>query len=347
MKQLTTNPPALGPAMIDIAGTELTDLDRERLCHPLVGGMILFSRNYVSREQLTKLCHEIHALRTPRLLIAVDHEGGRVQRFREGFTRLPAMRRLGELYARDPSAGLDAARATGEVLALELLACGVDFSFTPVLDLDYGQSTVIGDRSFGRDPGVVSALANALIDGLHVAGMKSCGKHFPGHGHVVADSHVAIPVDERTLDQLQDDIAAFRSSKVDAIMPAHVIYPAVDHRPAGFSPVWLKTLRQELNFDGVIFSDDLSMEGASVAGGILEKANAAWEAGCDMLLVCNAPDAAAQLLEQWQVRPDPQRSARILKLFPPQRPDRTWAALARDASHDKSLKKLQMHSLLG
>jgi beta-N-acetylhexosaminidase len=347
MKQLTTSPHALGPAMIDIAGTELTDLDRERLCHPLVGGIILFSRNYVSREQLTQLCDGIHALREPRLLIAVDHEGGRVQRFRDGFTRLPAMRRLGELYAHDPAAGLEVARATGEVLAAELLACGVDFSFTPVLDLDYGQSTVIGDRSFGRDPSSVAALANALIDGLHKAGMKSCGKHFPGHGHVAADSHFAIPVDERTLDQLQEDISAFRLSKVDAIMPAHVIYPAVDHRPAGFSPVWLKTLREEMGFDGVIFSDDLSMEGASVAGGILEKADAAWGAGCDMLLVCNAPDAAAQLLAQWQASSDPQRSARILKLSPPGSVVRTWASLTHEASYGHNLKKLAAYSLLG
>ncbi|MBX9849826.1 MAG: beta-N-acetylhexosaminidase [Rhodocyclaceae bacterium] len=302
--------------MIDIAGTALTELDRERLSHPLVGGIILFTRNYKSREQLTALCTEIHALRTPRLLIAVDHEGGRVQRFREGFTRLPAMRRLGELYVAHAESALETARAVGYVLASELRECGVDFSFTPVLDLDYGQSSVIGDRSFGRDPLVVAELANALIEGLHAAGMKSCGKHFPGHGHVAADSHVAIPVDERSWAELQEDMEAFRRGKVDAVMPAHVIYPEVDHRPAGFSPVWLKILREQLGFGGVIFSDDLSMEGASVAGGIIERATAAWTAGCDMLLVCNAPDAAGQLLATWDIQADPERTARITGLLP-------------------------------
>ena len=351
MNRLSTDPQAypqaLGPVMIDIAGTELSDLDRERLCHPLVGGIILFTRNYVSREQLTALCSEIHALREPRLLIAVDHEGGRVQRFREGFTRLPAMRRLGELYAQDAAAGLAGARATGELLASELLACGVDFSFTPVLDLDYGQSSVIGDRSFGRDPAVVAVLANALVEGLHAAGMKSCGKHFPGHGHVAADSHVAIPVDERPLTQLQEDIAAFRLGRVDAVMPAHVIYPAVDHRPAGFSPVWQKMLREELGFDGVVFSDDLSMEGASVAGGILERVQAAWEAGCDMLLVCNAPEAAGQVLAQWQMTPDPRRSARIVDLLPTAGPRLDWGALQMDASYRRNLEKMVACTLIG
>lgn len=346
MNTLPTGPGALGPVMIDIAGSELTELDRERLCHPLVGGIILFTRNYVSREQLTALCGEIHALRTPRLLIAVDHEGGRVQRFRAGFTRLPAMRKLGELHALDAVAGLAAARAAGEVLAAELLACGVDFSFTPVLDLDYGQSTVIGDRSFGRDPLVVAALANALIEGLHAAGMKSCGKHFPGHGHVAADSHVAIPVDERSLAQLQEDIRPFRLSAVDAVMPAHVIYPAVDARPAGFSPVWQKMLREELGFEGVVFSDDLSMEGASVVGGILERATAAWSAGCDMLLVCNAPAAAAQLLAEWQVLPDAQRSARILSLQPQVSAVADWPALTALTSYRLNLEKLEAYSLL-
>ena len=343
---LDTTPHALGPVMIDIAGTELTELDRERLTHPLVGGVILFTRNYVSREQLTALCREIHALREPRLLIAVDHEGGRVQRFRAGFTRLPAMRKLGELYAVDPAAGLAAARSTGEVLAAELLACGVDFSFTPVLDLDYGNSSVIGDRAFGRDPAVVAALANALVAGLHAAGMKSCGKHFPGHGHVAADSHVAIPVDERSLDQLQEDIAAFRLGRVDAVMPAHVIYPAVDARPAGFSPVWHKMLRDDLAFDGVVFSDDLSMEGASVVGGILERARAAWEAGCDMLLVCNAPDAAGQLLAEWPLQPDPQRSARVMQLLPPASAGTDWTTLFAHTAYRHNLEKLVAYSLI-
>ena len=304
----------LGPLMIDIAGTELSDLDRTRLCHPLVGGMILFSRNYLSPAQLTHLCSEIHALRSPPLPIAVDHEGGRVQRFREDFTRLPSMRRLGELWDQSPDAARSAARGVGYVLAAELRVCGVDFSFTPVLDLDYGYSAVIGDRAFHRDPQIVTELADALNDGLRQAGMLACGKHFPGHGHVVADSHVAIPVDERSLAELADDLLPYRHLKLDAVMPAHVIYSSIDARPAGFSAYWLKMLREELDFDGVIFSDDLSMEGASVAGDIVARAEAALEAGCDMLLVCNAPQAVDELLDRWQPAPDAQRSRRLERL---------------------------------
>ena len=264
--------------MIDIVGSELSSLDRERLNHPLVGGVILFTRNFSSPNQLKRLCAELHALRTPRLLLAVDHEGGRVQRFRSGFTRLPAMRRCGELWEKDRAAALAAARAIGFVLAAELRAQGIDLSFTPVLDLDYGSSEVIGDRAFHRDPLIVAELADALIEGLRQAGMAACGKHFPGHGYVTADSHVAIPVDQRSRAGLADDMQPYRSLRLDAVMPAHVIYPQIDGRPAGFSPVWLKILREEFNFDGVIFSDDLSMQGASVAGGIVERAQAAWVA---------------------------------------------------------------------
>ncbi|OIQ96433.1 beta-hexosaminidase [mine drainage metagenome] len=315
---MTSIPP--GPLMIDIAGTELTDLDRDRLCHQQVGGIILFARNYVSIEQLERLCAEIHALRAPRLLIAVDHEGGRVQRFREGFTRLPPMRRLGELWDERRDEALAAARAVGLVLGLELRRCGVDFSFTPVLDLDYGASSVIGDRAFHRDAIAVAALAGALIDGLHEAGMAACGKHFPGHGHVAADSHVALPVDGRRLEEMAGDLEPYRRLRLDAVMPAHVIYPEVDGRPAGFSPVWLTRLRDEFAFDGVIFSDDLSMEGASVAGDIVARADAAWNAGCDMLLVCNSPEAVGKLLAGWRPGTDPavaaERSARVLRLLP-------------------------------
>ncbi len=306
----------LGPLMIDIDGSELSELDRQRLCHPLVGGMILFSRNYASPEQLSKLCAELHALRSPHLLIAVDHEGGRVQRFREGFTRLPAMRRLGELWDARRDEALAAARGIGYVLAAELRWCGVDLSFTPVLDLDYGASSVIGDRAFHRDPVAVSELAGALIAGLRQAGMAACGKHFPGHGHVAADSHVAIPIDGRSLAALADDLEPYRRVALDAVMPAHVIYPEIDGKPAGFSATWLAKLRAEFSFDGVIFSDDLSMEGASVAGDIVARADAAWDAGCDMLLVCNAPGAVGELLEKWHVTPDPLRSGRVLRLLP-------------------------------
>jgi len=303
-----------GPLMIDIAGTTLSALDRERLRHPLVGGLILFSRNYESPGQLAALCAEAHALRQPPLLVAVDHEGGRVQRFRDGFTRLPPMRLLGNQWDKDPQGAMGSARAIGFLLAAELRAHGVDFSFAPVLDLDWGHSGVIGDRAFHRQPQAVAELAGGLIAGMAEAGMACCGKHFPGHGWAAADSHVAIPVDERSVTELAPDIEPYRRLRLAAVMPAHVIYPQVDSRPAGFSPVWLDKLRREIGFDGVIFSDDLSMEGASVAGGIVERAEAAWRAGCDMLLVCNAPDAVAQLLDQW--RPQPARAQRIARLSP-------------------------------
>lgn len=305
-----------GPLMIDIAGRQLTALDRERLSHPLVGGLILFGRNYESPEQLSRLCAEVHALRSPPLPIAIDHEGGRVQRCREGFTRLPPMRRLGQLWDDSPQEALNAARAIGYVLAAELRQNGVDLSFTPVLDLDWERSAVIGNRSFHSDPDVVVQLAAALIDGLRRAGMAACGKHFPGHGWAEADSHVAIPVDERSLAELSPDVEPYRRLKLDAVMPAHVIYPAVDSRPAGFSPVWIGKLRDELGFNGVIFSDDLSMQGASVVGNIVARAGAAWAAGCDMLLVCNTPDAVGEVLERWQPQFDPVRSARIARLLP-------------------------------
>ncbi|MBI3525831.1 MAG: beta-N-acetylhexosaminidase [Betaproteobacteria bacterium] len=329
----------LGPLMIDIGGVELADLDRKRLAHPLVGGVILFTRNYASVEQLTQLCTEIHGLRTPNLPIAVDHEGGRVQRFRAGFTRLPAMRRLGELWESGPAAALDAARGTGYVLAAELRACGVDLSFTPVLDLDYGGSSVIGDRAFHRDPTIVAELAGALIAGLRQAGMGACGKHFPGHGYVVADSHVATPVDERSLANMADDLLPYRRLKLDGVMPAHVIYPQVDSRPAGFSPLWLKMLRDEFKFDGVIFSDDLSMEGASFAGGMVERATAARLAGCDMLLVCNVAEAVGELLERWQPLPDPQRARRVSRLMPSQ-PAMDWEHLQSDANYLTGLRSM-------
>ncbi len=305
-----------GPLMIDIAGTTLTDLDRERLTHPLVGGLILFSRNYQSPAQLNVLTGEVHSLRNPPLPITIDHEGGRVQRCREGFTRLPPMRALGELWEREPQEAKHAAQAIGYVLAAELRACGIDFSFTPVLDLDWGRSGVIGNRSFHGSPEGVIALAGALIDGLKEAGMGACGKHFPGHGWAEADSHVAIPTDERTLDELAPDIEPYRQLRLDAIMPAHVIYTNIDSKPACFSTYWHSYLRNVVKFDGLVFSDDLSMEGASVAGDIVARASAAWEAGCDVLLVCNAPDAVGDLLVRWQPMPDPVRSARIARLLP-------------------------------
>jgi beta-N-acetylhexosaminidase len=306
----------LGPLMIDVASLELTDAERERLAHPLIGGVILFRHNYRDVPQLTALCAAIHALRSPALPIAIDHEGGRVQRCRQGFTHIPAMRRLGELWDHDRAAARTAAADIGYLLAAELRACGVDYSFTPVLDLDWGPSGVIGDRAFHKDPEAVAELAGALIEGLAAAGMGCCGKHFPGHGWVAADSHMAIPVDERSLAEMEPDLTPYRRLKLDGVMPAHVIYPQVDPRPAGFSPVWLEKLRKEFKFDGVIFSDDLSMEGASFAGDMVHRADAAWQAGCDVLLICNAPDAVAQVLEHWQPAADPVRAARLARLSP-------------------------------
>jgi beta-N-acetylhexosaminidase len=320
---------SLGPLMIDIAGTSLSDLDRQRLGDPRVGGVILFSRNYESPEQLVALTAAIHALREPRLLIAVDHEGGRVQRFRNEFTRIPAMGQLGAWWDTAPRSAVESARATGYLLAAELRAWGVDLSFAPVLDLDWGRSGVIGNRAFHRNPEAVIALAGAVIEGMRAAGMACCGKHFPGHGWAVADSHVAIPVDERSLAELAPDLQPYRHLRLDGVMPAHVIYPQVDARPAGFSPVWLKKLREEFGFDGVIFSDDLSMEGASVAGDIVGRAEAAWSAGCDMLLVCNAPDAVGELLARWSPPADAVRAARVRRLLPT-RSACVWSALEQD-----------------
>jgi beta-N-acetylhexosaminidase len=292
---------ALGPVIVDIAGPALTPEERTRLSHPSVGGVILFTRNYASPAQLAALTQEIHALRQPPLLITVDHEGGRVQRFRDGFTALPAMRELGAVWDRDPVQAKALAQNTGFVLASELRACGVDLSFTPVLDIDHGNSGVIGDRAFHEDPAAITELALGLIHGLRDGGMSSVGKHFPGHGHVSADSHHDIPVDPRSLAEIeQSDLIPFRrliDNGLGAIMPAHVVYPDVDDKPAGFSSIWLgQILRARLGFDGMIFSDDLSMEGARSAGGVIERAQAAFAAGCDMVLVCNDPLAADRLL---------------------------------------------------
>jgi len=320
---------ALGPLMIDFSGLVPTSEELRRLSDPRVGGVILFGRNFSSLIQLRELVTAVRETR-PELIVAVDHEGGRVQRFRSGFTRLPAMRKLGEWYDRDPEAALEAARDIAYVLAVELRACDIDLSFTPVLDLDWGRSGVIGDRALHRDPGVVIALAGALIDGLSAAGMGSCGKHFPGHGWVEADSHVAIPVDERDYASLAPDMEPYRALPLAGVMPAHVIFPRIDSLPAGFSPHWHQILRQEVGFDGVVFSDDLSMEGASIAGDILDRVKAAWTAGCDMLLVCNAPDKVGEVLANWYPEPDAERSARLERLRPTIQAPKGWATLSTD-----------------
>lgn len=292
-----------GAVMADVAGTALTEQEKQRLCHPLVGGVILFKRNFESKDQLAALVKEIKALRQPELVVGVDQEGGRVQRFVDGFTRLPPMRHLGECYDREgAAAALVWAEEIGTTLASELKSCGVDISFTPVLDLDWGRSGVIGDRSFHRSPQVVAELALALQKGLNAAGMKSCGKHFPGHGYAEADSHLALPTDERDFAAIwQEDLLPFRQlieNGMAAVMPAHIVYTQMDTQTAGFSRFWLQeVLRGKLGFQGAIFSDDLTMAGAAAAGSIGERARRALEAGCDILLVCNRPDLVDELLE--------------------------------------------------
>jgi beta-N-acetylhexosaminidase len=346
------------PVILDIAGTELTADDRRRLKHPLTGGLILFARNWVDRHQLTELTAAIKFVR-PDALICVDHEGGRVQRFRtDGFTHLPAMRVLGELWMRDALAATDAATAAGIVLGAELRACGVDLSFTPVLDLDHGGSSVIGDRAFHRDPRVVAMLAKSLMHGLLLAGMANCGKHFPGHGFVKADSHHEIPVDRRPLKaMLADDAKPYEwlSTSLAGVMPAHVVYPKVDDNPAGFSPRWLREiLRLELGFQGAVFSDDLSMAGARRVGGVEvsypEAAALALNAGCDLVLLCNqSVDGGAAVDEllagleraradgRWQ--PDPDSEARRKRLLPHMRP-LAWDELMHDPQYQHALERL-------
>ena len=372
------------PLIIDIAGTSLTDTDRRRLAHPLTGGVILFARNWQDRAQLLELTAAMKAVR-PDLLICVDHEGGRVQRFRsDGFTHLAPMRALGEIWRQDGKKAkkgkkgqkaqsaptrkvrlgegalraTNAATAAGYVLASELRACGVDFSFTPVLDLDWGGSGVIGDRAFDRDPRIATLLAKSLAQGLLQAGMANCGKHFPGHGYVKADSHTEVPIDKRSLKKiLAADAAPYQwlRSTITSVMPAHVIYPKVDTRPAGFSTRWLQDiLRSQLGFDGAIFSDDLSMEGARRIDGQVvsytEAAVAALQAGCDLVLLCNqslgdgtAVDelldglSAQQAQGRWQ--PSPESESRRLALLP-QTPPLPWDELMFQPAYLQALEML-------
>ena len=343
------------PLVLDIAGTRLDAADRRRLEHPLTGGRILVSRNWVDRAQLTALTTEVKAIR-PDLLVCVDHEGGRVQRFRsDGFTHLPAMAVLGEAWMRDAMAATNAATAAGYVLGAELRACGVDLSFTPVLDLDHGRSGVIGDRAFHRDPRVASLLAKSLMHGLLQAGMANCGKHFPGHGHVAADSHLALPVDKRSLKAiLADDAKPYEwlSTSLDSVMPAHVVYPKVDAAPAGFSQRWLRhILRGDLGFTGAIFSDDLSMAGARVAGSTLDGALAALGAGCDLVLLCNQSlvDGGAALDgllaglmaagEEGRWTPDGDSESRRLDLLP-LTPPLPWDELMHEPAYQHALELL-------
>lgn len=310
---------SLGSVMVDIEGTQLQSHEIERLMNPMVAGVILFSRNFESVEQVQALTKAIHDLRHPRLLIGVDHEGGRVQRFRDGFTHIPPMRTLGELYNQDDKTALEAAEKVGWLLAAELLAVGVDFSFAPVVDLDYGGSKVIGDRAFHSDSIVVSKLAYQLMKGMRSAGMASVAKHFPGHGYIEADTHLEIAVDERSMADIQrHDIQPFLSlieNGLDAVMPAHVIYSNVDSRPAGFSDYWLKDiLRKQCHFEGAIISDDMSMKAATSYGSAIDRVRSALEAGCDLVLVCNDPASADEVLAKVQWHADALAHARLIRL---------------------------------
>ena len=322
--------------MVDVLGPVLTDEDRERMRHAAAGAVILFARNYENPEQLAQLTADIERLREPALPVCVDHEGGRVQRFKEGFTRIPPMRALGKLWDRDRDAARDVATSIGYVIASELGAHGVDFSFTPVLDLDYGGSSVIGDRSLHFDPTAVGALGACLVRGLAQGGVAAVAKHFPGHGYAEADSHVAVPRDERAFKEIaRKDIVPYKSvieAGVAAVMPAHVIYSQVDPNPAGYSKHWLQeVLRGKLGFQGIVFSDDLSMEGAAVAGGPPERARAALEAGCDMVLLCNDPQGLDDLLE----------SLKDVSLAQPERLDRMRKQGGRDLRKSVAYRESQ------
>ncbi len=343
------------PVILDIAGQELTADDRRRLQHPLTGGLIFFTRNWKDRRQLTEVTAEVKSIR-PDALITVDHEGGRVQRFRtDGFTHLPAMRAFGELWMKDAMRAIDAATAAGYVLGSELRACGVELSWTPVVDLDHGRSEVVGDRAFHRDPRVVTMLAQSLMLGLLRAGMANCAKHFPAHGYAVADSHVARAVDTRSLKAILAEDAMpydWLSTATTCVMPAHVTFPKVDPMPAGFSAKWLKDiLRGRFGYTGAICCDDLSMEGARIAGNAVEGGIAALNAGCDLVLLCNQSKVdggrpvdelldgllAAQEQGRWQ--PDPQSESRRLDLLPQTAP-LPWDELMHQAAYQHALERL-------
>lgn len=344
---------SLGPVMLDVGGTELTAEDRELLQHPAVGGVILFARNYHDPEQLAALTGSIRAVREPHLLITVDQEGGRVQRFRSGFNRLPPAGVFGKLYQQSPQAAQQAAKLIGWLMASELQSAGVDYSFAPVLDIDRGICSAIGDRAFSADVQGVAELATAWMQGVRQAGMASVGKHFPGHGGVEADSHLALPCDGRSFDELwREELMPFRrliEQGLEAVMPAHVVYPAVDEQPAGFSRRWLQDiLRGQMGFGGVIVSDALDMAAAEAAGGFVERSRAALAAGCDQILLCNNRPAATQVVEALGDYSDPAAQARIARMYSRHFTDRDklqvnplWseaqALLAKLADGDESL----------
>lgn len=308
----------LGPLMVDVEGPELTAEEREMLRHPLVGSCILFTRNYVDSDQLARLVADIHAVRNPPLIVAVDHEGGRVQRFRSGFSRLPPARRIGHEFDLDARAGLELARRMGWLMAAELRAHGVDISFAPCVDLDYGVSEIIGDRAFHARADAVGQLAVAYAHGMRDAGMAATAKHFPGHGAVVADSHLALPVDRRALVDLEEDLAPYRrliANGLPGVMVAHVLFPEIDQLPASFSGRWVRgVLRGDLRFQGVVFADDLSMAGAGAVGDIITRAERALAAGCDVLPVCNHRPSVLALLDGLRVASEPASQLRLVRL---------------------------------
>jgi beta-N-acetylhexosaminidase len=305
--------------MVDIGGTDLTSEDVRVLSHPMVGSVILFSRNYRDPAQLSALTAAIREIRSPQLLIAVDHEGGRVQRFREGFTRLPASRLLGRRFDAERRKGLSLAQSVGWLMAAELRAVGVDFSFAPCIDLDYGVSEIIGDRAFNSDADAVAALGVAYMTGMRDAGMAACAKHFPGHGAVVADSHTDLPVDRRAFVDMEADVRPYRlmiQNNVASIMAAHVVYSSVDQLPASLSRRWITDiLRGELGFHGCVFADDLSMAGAASCGGILRRVQLAFAAGCDVLPICNDRQAVLSVLEHFGAEfESPASQARLVRM---------------------------------
>ncbi len=338
----------LGPLMVDVAGTELAEEEKEILTHPLVGGVILFSRNYESRQQIEELVGGIKRLRKPSLLVAVDHEGGRVQRFRQGFTELPPVANLGKLYDQDTKLAKQLAETTGWLMAIELLAISVDFSFAPVLDLDRGISGVIGDRSFHSDPKVVTELASSYIAGMHRAGMNSCGKHFPGHGGVFADSHVDLPVDQRDFEEIaKEDLTPFSRMihfGLGALMPAHVIYAKADDKPAGFSEFWIQEiLRKRMGFRGAVISDDLSMQAASCMGSFEQRARLALDAGCDLILVCNDREAAVRVIAELEGhRTSPVSQMRLSRMQG--RHFLKWSRLAQDSHWKQAVDQVKGYS---
>src|SRR5579863_935870 len=340
----------LGPLMVDIAGTGLDAEDRDILGHPLVGGVILFTRNYQDSRQITALVEAIHALRSPPLLVAVDQEGGRVQRFRVGFTELPPLRLFGRIYDQDPKEAVRVAELSAWLMAAELRATGVDLSFAPVVDLDFGVSGIIGDRAFHADPAVVSELARAWVLGMRRAGMGACAKHFPGHGAVQGDSHHMLPVDGRALDALrhQDLVPYQRLMRLDlpAVMMAHVAFDQVDALPASFSRRWIEgELRASLHFEGAVFCDDLSMRGAEKAGDYIDRARAALEAGCDMLPVCNSREGVIAILDGLREEANPMSQWRLARLHG--RDGLSWAALQEGAEWRRARHALERHYAAG